>query len=93
MLEPELKENLRALGRAYLAKRPYAATTLWARATKEARFMDRLDSGKTFTVKTYDRAVQWFSDNWPEGAEWPKSVRRPKTAGTRRRRSQSTARS
>jgi hypothetical protein len=80
-METELKENLRALARAYVASRPYEPTTLWARAANDARFMERLDSGKTFTIRTYDRTVQWFSDHWPEGAAWPKSVVRPKTAG------------
>ena len=92
MVETELRENLRTLSQAYLARRPYAATTLWARATKEARFMDRLEGGKTFTVRKYDRTVQWFSNNWPEGAEWPESVPRPKTTSRRRRPNQTTAR-
>jgi hypothetical protein len=94
MLETELKKNLRALGRAYLARRPYAQSTLWGRAAKDAQFMARLDSGKTFTVRTYDRTVQWFSDNWPEGPPRPKSVAPtpPKAAGPQRRPSQSGAR-
>lgn len=29
---------------------------------------------------TLERAIQWFSDNWPEGAEWPNGVERPAPA-------------
>lgn len=28
-------------------------------------------------VPTLERALQWFSDNWPEGAVWPVEVVRP----------------
>jgi hypothetical protein len=52
MLETELKENLRTFGQAYMARRPYPATTLLALAAKDARFRERLDSGKTLRVKT-----------------------------------------
>lgn len=24
------------------------------------------------------RAVQWFSDNWPDGVEWPGQIERPR---------------
>ncbi len=36
-----------------------------------------LRSGRNIGVLTLDRAVQWFSDHWPEGAEWPESLPRP----------------
>ncbi|MDE4595937.1 hypothetical protein [Sinorhizobium meliloti] len=26
---------------------------------------------------TFERAMLWFSENWPEGAEWPDCVSRP----------------
>ncbi|RVE90097.1 hypothetical protein [Sinorhizobium meliloti] len=26
---------------------------------------------------TFERAMLWFSENWPEGAEWPAGVSRP----------------
>ncbi|MBD9445781.1 MULTISPECIES: hypothetical protein [unclassified Rhizobium] len=32
---------------------------------------------KDVTTGTFERAMQWFSDNWPEGAEWPTDVGRP----------------
>lgn len=32
-----------------------------------------------FDIKTadHDSSMQWFSDNWPDGAEWPVDVVRP----------------
>jgi hypothetical protein len=29
------------------------------------------------TTARYERTMQWFSDNWPEGAEWPSQIERP----------------
>lgn len=30
------------------------------------------------TTRTWERAMQYFSDHWPEGADWPVSIARPK---------------
>lgn len=35
------------------------------------------DGTKDCGTVTFERAMQWLSDNWPEGAEWPSSVARP----------------
>ena len=37
----------------------------------------RLRADKGCTVKTYNRVLQWFSNHWPEGAEWPADISRP----------------
>lgn len=34
-------------------------------------------NGASFTVRTYERALAWFSDNWPAGLAWPDGVERP----------------
>ncbi|MGH6836311.1 MAG: hypothetical protein ACREC9_12365 [Methylocella sp.] len=55
-----------------------AKSTIWARAVGDARFFERISSGKGgFTIKTYDRALRWFADNWPENAKWPPWVDHP----------------
>ncbi len=28
-------------------------------------------------TRRHERAMQWFSDNWPEGAIWPDDIARP----------------
>ena len=47
------------------------------RALNDNTFFARLQQGGGFTIRTYDRLMQWFSDNWPEGAVWPADVPRP----------------
>lgn len=47
------------------------------RAVNDARFVERVLAGEGFTVRTYDKVIQWLSDHWPE-ANWPDGVPRPK---------------
>ena len=51
-------------------------------ALRDHTFFRRVEAGENFTVKTFDRAVQWFSDHWFESAEWPEGIERPKRAPT-----------
>lgn len=37
----------------------------------------KLAEGKTCTIETYDKAMQWFSDNWVSDLAWPDGVERP----------------
>ena len=56
-------------------------TTVLSRATNDARFLDRTrDGAKTFTFRLYETAIRWFSDHWPDSAEWPSDVPRPAPA-------------
>jgi hypothetical protein len=36
-----------------------------------------LQSGRDIGVRRLDKAVQWFSDNWPANTEWPGGQARP----------------
>ena len=76
-MEAELKEILATLADEFANATGRKPGGIWAEAAKDGRFMDRVESGQTFTVKVFDRAVQWFSDNWPDGVRWPKVIKRP----------------
>ena len=76
-MENELKAHLRALIDAFCGISPLSPKTIWGRAVGDARFFQRIEAGHGFSVRTYDKAVQWFSDNWPEDAVWPPEVPRP----------------
>lgn len=41
-----------------------------------ARF-DQICGGSDISTGTYERVMQWLSDNWPEKTDWPKDVARP----------------
>ncbi len=44
---------------------------------RDHTFFRRIEQGENFTVKTFDKVVQWFSDHWPEDATWPSDIPRP----------------
>ena len=40
--------------------------------------LDDLAGGRRdIATQTYERALRWFADEWPAGAEWPVEVERP----------------
>ena len=41
----------------------------------------RIRAGRDFTVGSYERALRWFSDQWPEELSWPEGIPRPSRAG------------
>lgn len=45
-------------------------------------FDDLATGSRDLATGTLERAMQWFSDNWPDGAEWPAQVKRPEPART-----------
>ena len=40
----------------------------------------RIREGRDFTVGSYERALWWFSDHWPEELPWPIGIGRPARA-------------
>ena len=76
-MEAELKSMLIAVADEFVRATGRKPGGVWASAVNDARFQDRIESGKTFTVAVFDNAMRWFSDNWPDGAFWPASVPRP----------------
>jgi hypothetical protein len=50
------------------------------RALNDNTFFARVSAGSNFTLRTYDRLVRWFAENWPEGTEWPRHIEQPEVA-------------
>ena len=40
-------------------------------------FFSRLQDGGGCTIRSFNRVLQWFSDNWPASLEWPDDIPRP----------------
>jgi transposase InsO family protein len=76
-MEAELIGHLLMLLDVYRAHREREESTVGRLCAADGDFFQRLRDGKTLTVRKYDTVVGWFSENWPEGAEWPAAVRRP----------------
>jgi hypothetical protein len=51
-------------------------TVSW-RVFGDSKKLEAIRSGSDIQVSRYERALQWFSDNWPPLADWPDEVARP----------------
>lgn len=40
-------------------------------------FEDLAIGSRDLSTGTFERAMQWFSNNWPDNAVWPEGVARP----------------
>lgn len=73
-----LTEQISALVKSYRAADPVSLKTLSYRAFDDSRSLPLFMLGKvSLTLSRADRAIQWFSDHWPERAVWPAGVHRP----------------
>lgn len=52
-------------------------TALSSRLFGESKKLALLRSGTDVTLARYRAAILWFSENWPDGADWPADLFRP----------------
>lgn len=76
-MERELLENMLTVTGAYEAATDRSRSYVARAALGNSKFFDQIESGIGWTARTYDRLMQWLSDNWPEGFGWPPGVERP----------------
>lgn len=70
-------EDLLELSRAYIQAAGVEPSTLSSRMFNDGKKLAAIEAGRDIQVMRYERAMQWLSDNWPEGADWPRSIPRP----------------
>lgn len=51
--------------------------TVSSRVFQDSKKLSAIRGGADITVTRYNSALEWFSQNWPEGAGWPHDVPRP----------------
>lgn len=39
--------------------------------------LDGIAAGRDLNTRSFERAMAWFSANWPEGLAWPEEIARP----------------
>jgi hypothetical protein len=72
--------HLLSLADEYQRVDPIEDKTLSFRVFGDSKKLAALRTDSDITTSRFNAAVQWFSDHWPEGAEWPKGIARPKVA-------------
>jgi hypothetical protein len=75
-MEQTLRDHLSTLASKYAALTGTTAATVGKRAINDNTFFARVLEGQGFTVRTFDKVVAWFSDNWPDDASWPEGIER-----------------
>jgi hypothetical protein len=77
-MENELRQTLVTVAHAFVSASGCAMSTVSRRCRNDSGFFRRLsDQSKSFTARTFDEVMQWFSDNWPAGSQWPPCIDRP----------------
>ena len=44
------------------------------------KFFANVVRGKGVHMSSADQSLEWFSEHWPEGVEWPREIMRPRLA-------------
>lgn len=45
----------------------------------DGKKLDAIAKGADLATARFESAMQWFSDNWPAGVDWPSGIARPET--------------
>lgn len=69
-------EQLLTVARRYGELEGVPLSTVSSRALNDGKKLRTLEEGADINVGRLERALRWFSDNWPEG-DWPADVPRP----------------
>jgi hypothetical protein len=80
-MEDTLRAHILSLAAAFEQATGSSWRTIGKVAMNDNTFFVRIGRGDGFTIRTFDRILQWFSDNWPENAEWPEGIERPVRTG------------
>ena len=70
-------ENILTLSRAYAKAEKVSLTTVSWRVFGDTKKLRVLQTGGDLRTKRAAAALQWFGDNWPEKATWPRGIERP----------------
>lgn len=72
-----LRVQLLTIADAYAKARKLSRSRVSTIVFNAGMALDRIASGKDLTTGNWERAMRWFHDHWPDGAEWPKAISRP----------------
>ena len=76
------KSDLFQLANLYSNRRWVRLTTLGRMINGSSTFFERLERGRV-TILSAERALHWFSANWPADLDWPEGIDRPEPARAR----------
>ena len=71
-------DSLLLLARTYGEHLQLELSQVSWRALGDSKKLDAIEGGADLSTRRFERAVQWFADNWPEEAVWPPTLDRPR---------------
>lgn len=63
----------------YSAHTGKTLSTIGTYVVRDGKFFTRLEQGGGCTIKTAQKVIDWFDQNWPADLEWPHGLERPST--------------
>jgi hypothetical protein len=72
-----LREKILLVSDIYCAANGRGRKRVSTLALSRGSKLDDIASGADLTTRSYEAAMLWFSNNWPDGVEWPAAVHRP----------------
>lgn len=72
-----LREQIVVVADVFAGARGIGRKRVSTLALNRGSKLDDIASGGDLATGTFERAMLWFSENWPAGAEWPAGVPRP----------------
>ena len=76
-------DDLLEVAERHSVARRISLATLGTYAANDGSFFNRLRAGRV-TLRRADHVMQWLSDHWIEGVEWPARIPRPEPSPTNR---------
>ncbi len=70
-------DQLLSVAKAYARFEGIEMHTVSSRAFGDGKKLGAIETGSDIQVRRFEKTMQWFSDHWPDGAEWPSGVARP----------------
>lgn len=72
-----LLRNILDVANAYCGKTGLSRSRVATIVFNDGKKLDLIERGADLNTRRYEKAMLWFSANWPEGLAWPKGVERP----------------
>lgn len=74
-----LREQLLLVVDAYCAHTARSESRVSTQVFSGGRRLHQIREGGDLGTMSFEHAMRWFSDNWPEGFVWPADVPRPQS--------------
>jgi hypothetical protein len=75
---PSLRDQLITVCTAYASATDISMSTLSTQLLNGGGRLQAIAAGGDLNTRSFEEAMTWLADNWPENAVWPKGIARPR---------------